>query len=82
MEHTDIYPEASCVPARVADNALFRSEIRSSACSMLVEYLTSDSGMPIASRSRALDSTWLVVAGGPTVVSTAPRFAVRELKAR
>jgi hypothetical protein len=42
---------------------------------MPVEYLTSDSGMPIASRSWALDSTWLAVAGGPTVVSTAPRFA-------
>ena len=65
-----------------AASAWSKSEIRSSVCSIPVEYLTSDSGMPIASRSRALDSTWLVVAGGPTVVSTAPRFAVRELKAR
>lgn len=44
---------------------------------MPAEYRTSASGMPIASRSFALGSTWLVVAGGPTVVSTAPRFAAR-----
>src|SRR5215203_2115460 len=63
--------------AWVVDSAFSRSEIRSSGCSMPVEYLTSDSGMPISLRSFALDSTWLVVAGGPTVVSTAPRFAAR-----
>lgn len=34
----------------------------------------------MASRSLALDSTCLVVAGGPTVVSTAPRFAARCAK--
>ena len=33
--------------------------------------------MPLAARSSLLDSTWLVVEGGPTTVSTAPRFAAK-----
>ncbi len=33
--------------------------------------------MPIAARSSAVHSTWLVVAGTPASVSTAPRLAAR-----
>ena len=29
----------------------------------------------MAARSSGVHSTWLVVAGGPTIVSTAPRLA-------
>ena len=40
-----------------------------------VEYRIRLSGIPMASRSSRVHSTWLVVAGGPTMVSTAPRLA-------
>ena len=40
---------------------------------MPVEWRMKPPGRPMASRPAAVHSAWLVVAGGPAIVSTAPR---------
>jgi hypothetical protein len=62
---------------QICPSAFSRSAMRSSTSSIPTEYRTRPSGMPMASLSSGVDSTWLVVAGGPTMVSTAPKFAAR-----
>ena len=58
-------------------SALARSSIKSLESSIPTEYLIKLSGIPIAARSSGVHSTWLVVAGGPAIVSTDPMFAAK-----
>src|SRR6202035_5155434 len=67
-------PRAKNYFAGTCFSAWSKSAIKSSVSSMPTEYRISASGMPLAARSSRVDSTWLVVAGGPAMVSTAPRF--------